>query len=589
MITNEDYNEWGQKLFEKAKVIYEIEVEHRFKIIEIIEILKTKYNLIDDDLFEYLNFRSKTMNGFSNGPEVVKYYWLNYITEHPNRFINRSKEESFRKIIEDYLFRGDSILYKFNKTDFYYSGEFNLTYPADSFKKLIITVPYTLTFYEIEFAIEVIEKITKSKVSKISLWYFTCILSISNMNHEVEIAIDENKNTNEVNNYITKENFLKIKFSSSKYWYEEVHEFQEYINLISANSRANYPICKTCDNKDYVIFDKDYDDFSLYCCDYCGEDILLYYENDEENDFPSCKKCGDSNDVSDPGGSFWWCSHCEHSIDQEGKCVTDDCDTCEKNDSEENDTDAVDESDFPSCKTCGDSNDVSDPGGSFWWCSHCEHSIDQEGNSVTDDCDTCSKNLLNENDGPFYLFFDTETTGVPKNWKAPITNFENWPRIVQIAWIVTDALGNVLLKNEYIIKPDGFTIPKDASDVHGITTEYAIKFGVSLEEVLIKFEEHCNISNYIIAHNISFDSKVIGSEFLRILSRNPTTRLNHLCTMVNSTNFCKIPGNYGYKWPKLSELHIKLFGKDFEGAHNALSDIEATAKCFWEMRKLKLI
>ena len=474
------------------------------------------------------------------------------------------------------------------------------------------------------------------------------MLFISNMYHEVEIAIDENKN--QVNNYITKENFLKIKFSSSKYWYEEVSEFQDYISFIKANSRANYPICKTCDNKDYVIFDKDYDDFSLYWCDYCGEGIPLYYENDEENDFPSCKKCGDSNDVSDPGGSFWWCSHCEHSIDQEGKCVTDDCDTCEKNDSEVNDTDAEDESDFPSCKTCGDSNDVSDPGGSYWWCSHCEHSIDQEGdcvtddcetckkndseendtdtedksdfpdcktcgdsndvsdpggsywwcshcehsidqegNCVTDDCDTCSNNLLNEDDGPFYLFFDTETTGVPKNWKAPITNFENWPRIVQIAWIVTDAIGNVILRNEYIIKPVGFTIPKDASDVHGITTEYAIKFGVSLEEVLIKFEEHCIISNYIIAHNISFDSKVIGSEFLRILSRNPTTRLDHLCTMINSTNFCKIPGNYGYKWPKLSELHIKLFGKDFEGAHNALSDIEATVKCFWEMRKLKLI
>ena len=82
MITKEDYNEWGQKLFEKAKVIYEIEVEHRFKIIEIIKILKTKYNLIDDDLFEYLSFRSKTMKGSLPGPEEVKLYWLNYIVEY---------------------------------------------------------------------------------------------------------------------------------------------------------------------------------------------------------------------------------------------------------------------------------------------------------------------------------------------------------------------------------------------------------------------------------------------------------------------------------------------------------------------------
>ena len=125
MITNEDYNEWGQKLFEKAKVIYEIEVEHRFKIIEIIEILKTKYNLIDDDLFEYLSFRSKTMKGSIPGPEEVKYYWLDYIVEHSIRFQNRSSDESIRIIIDDYLFRGESILNKFNKTDFHYSGEFN--------------------------------------------------------------------------------------------------------------------------------------------------------------------------------------------------------------------------------------------------------------------------------------------------------------------------------------------------------------------------------------------------------------------------------------------------------------------------------
>jgi hypothetical protein len=59
--------------------------------------------------------------------------------------------------------------------------------------------------------------------------------------------------------------------------------------------------------------------------------------------------------------------------------------------------------------------------------------------------------------------------------------------------------------------------------------------------------------------------------------------------MEASTDFCKIQGYYGYKWPKLSELHIKLFGEDFDGAHDALADIEATARCFWEMRKLKLI
>jgi DNA polymerase III epsilon subunit-like protein len=60
--------------------------------------------------------------------------------------------------------------------------------------------------------------------------------------------------------------------------------------------------------------------------------------------------------------------------------------------------------------------------------------------------------------------------------------------------------------------------------------------------------------------------------------------------MKNSTQYCRINGRYGeYKWPTLSELHKKLFGYDFEKAHNALADIEATAKCFWKMRGLNLI
>jgi len=190
---------------------------------------------------------------------------------------------------------------------------------------------------------------------------------------------------------------------------------------------------------------------------------------------------------------------------------------------------------------------------------------------------------------PYYLFFDTETTGVPNEWNAPLTAFSNWPRLVQLAFLLYDAEGSLILSNETVIKPSGFSIPKDASDVHGITTDYALNNGKEINDVLSNFEEQCLKSKYLVAHNINFDSKVMGSEFLRNTPRNPISKLQLLCTMEASTDFCKIEGYYGYKWPKLSELHIKLFGVDFEGAHDALADIEATARCFWEMRKLKLI
>lgn len=188
-----------------------------------------------------------------------------------------------------------------------------------------------------------------------------------------------------------------------------------------------------------------------------------------------------------------------------------------------------------------------------------------------------------------YLFFDTETTGLPKNWKAPVTDTDNWPRMIQIGWILCDETGKRIEERQFIIKPEGFTIPADSSDVHGITTEKAMAEGYDLAEVLNAFNQRVEHSNFIVAHNISFDEKIIGAEFIR---KNVMTKFEatpKLCTMKSSVDLCEIPGPYGFKWPKLTELHIKLFGVDFEGAHDAYADIDATAKCFWAMREKGII
>ena len=110
-----------------------------------------------------------------------------------------------------------------------------------------------------------------------------------------------------------------------------------------------------------------------------------------------------------------------------------------------------------------------------------------------------------------------------------------------------------------------------------------------LASVLTEFNERVKQANFLVAHNISFDEKIVGAEFIRKNIQSDFFRKRTLCTMQASTNFCRIPGPYGYKWPKLSELHIKLFGVDFEEAHDASVDINATERCFWEMRKLRLI
>lgn len=188
-----------------------------------------------------------------------------------------------------------------------------------------------------------------------------------------------------------------------------------------------------------------------------------------------------------------------------------------------------------------------------------------------------------------YLFFDTETTGLPKNYKAPVTDLNNWPRMIQIAWLLCDENGNQIEKSSNIITPEGFEIPIAASNVHGISTEKALEEGRNLKTVLFEFNNLIEETDHIVAHNISFDEKIVGAEFLRNKINTSFNDKTKICTMKSSTDFCQIQGYYGYKWPTLSELHIKLFGEDFEGAHDALADIIATEKSFWKLKEKGVI
>ena len=192
-------------------------------------------------------------------------------------------------------------------------------------------------------------------------------------------------------------------------------------------------------------------------------------------------------------------------------------------------------------------------------------------------------------DNKTFFFFDTETTGVPLNYKAPSSDTNNWPRLVQLAWILTDEESNRIHTGNLIVKPDGFVIPADATKVHGITTQRAKEEGVSLAEAIEQFKADLDVATYIVGHNIDFDKKIVGAEMIRLGMKDELEKKKSYCTMQSSIDFCKIPGKYGYKYPKLQELYKKLFGAEFENAHDAMSDIEATEKCFWELKKRKLI
>ncbi|MFA5168208.1 MAG: 3'-5' exonuclease [Candidatus Omnitrophota bacterium] len=223
-----------------------------------------------------------------------------------------------------------------------------------------------------------------------------------------------------------------------------------------------------------------------------------------------------------------------------------------------------------------------------------------------------------ENAGnPSYLFFDTETTGLPKSWKASFSDSGNWPHIVQIAWALFDGAGKQIAFRDYIVRPEGFVIPESATAIHGISTEKALREGCPAAQVLKEFSEVIRGVACLVAHNLDFDEKMVRVELLRhgmpdVLQGVPLPinrsvvktgavpvamdqkkikagAVKKICTMKSSAAYCKIPGPYGNKWPKLSELHVRLFNVDFQDQHNAASDVLCCAKCFFELKRLAVI
>lgn len=192
-----------------------------------------------------------------------------------------------------------------------------------------------------------------------------------------------------------------------------------------------------------------------------------------------------------------------------------------------------------------------------------------------------------------YLFFDTETTGLPDNTYPP-DDVRHWPRIVQLGWLLFDEHENELKRECHIVKPEGYIIPERAVKVHGITTDQALNEGIPLKTVLNNFSSAVTQTQSILGHNVGFDIRVIDAEYKRIQLTHGIHKKQVFCTMKHPTiiDFCKLPNPYypdNYKWPRLPELHHKLFEQKFEEAHDALVDTIACAKCFFELKRRKII
>lgn len=107
------------------------------------------------------------------------------------------------------------------------------------------------------------------------------------------------------------------------------------------------------------------------------------------------------------------------------------------------------------------------------------------------------------------LYYDTETTGLPFK-PAPVKrygrthNSNGYPRLIQIGWILTDEEDNTLSKQDYIVRPDGFSIPGDAVAINGISTDEALEKGVPLLDVLHRFSKDLRQADILIGHNLTY-------------------------------------------------------------------------------------
>jgi DNA polymerase III epsilon subunit-like protein len=206
------------------------------------------------------------------------------------------------------------------------------------------------------------------------------------------------------------------------------------------------------------------------------------------------------------------------------------------------------------------------------------------------------------------LVFDTEATGLPKTKIINPDALHLWPHIVQFSYLIYDTeLNDVVVVGDNIVKVGaGINIPAESTAIHGITNQMSQTEGVSLSHVLRGFFRDLKTADRLVGHNISFDINLVIVELLRMIydpasnsgDDDVSTNKNNLhqianfkntyCTLQESIDLCAIKavtklGKEYNKFPKLIELHQKLFRTIPNNLHNSLTDILVTLRCYMMM------
>src|SRR5574343_598483 len=187
------------------------------------------------------------------------------------------------------------------------------------------------------------------------------------------------------------------------------------------------------------------------------------------------------------------------------------------------------------------------------------------------------------------LGFDTETTGLI-DYRKELSD-PSQPRITQLAAVLMDENEQVLDEMCVYIKPDGWVVPPEITELNGTTTEMLEEHGIPMVEALLRFNEMKAQCTDRVAHNASFDKQMLAREAMAYGIEHDSTGLGTICTMKMCKEICQLPSTEkmrgkGFKPPKLQEAYRFFFGEDFDDAHDALADVRACLKVYFAAKKL---
>ncbi|MGD0463676.1 MAG: 3'-5' exonuclease [Tepidisphaeraceae bacterium] len=172
------------------------------------------------------------------------------------------------------------------------------------------------------------------------------------------------------------------------------------------------------------------------------------------------------------------------------------------------------------------------------------------------------------------LFIDTETTGLPNKY----SEIHEQPYLVQIAAILCDDSRQPVAQVNRVIRPDGWTIPLEATAIHGFTTDSCRRLGVPLGMALSEVLALWSQAERIIAYNISFDYMML--QFSAQRAGLPLPQRELYCAMKEASKLISDSG----RWMKLGAAYRCFFGRDFENKHNAMADVQACMAIYFALQ-----